>query len=65
MRKIRMISKNDGVVCGFFEKISSQRWVKLFMVWNLVNPLVSLYFWVENLQRLTMEQRAEERVKSK
>jgi len=21
-----MISKNDGVVCGFFEKISSQRW---------------------------------------
>jgi len=27
MRKIRMISKNDGVVCGFFEKISSQRWV--------------------------------------
>ena len=37
---------------------------KLFMVWNLVNPLISLYFWVENLQRLTMEQRAEERVKS-
>jgi len=27
MRKIRMISKNDGVVCGFLEKISSQRWV--------------------------------------
>lgn len=21
-----MISRNDGVVCGFFEKISSQRW---------------------------------------
>jgi hypothetical protein len=47
-----------------FGLLVASKVLKLFMMWNLVNPLFSLY-WVEALQRATMEQGAEERVKSK
>jgi hypothetical protein len=36
---------------------------KIFVMWSLVNPMVSRKL-VETLQRVTMEHRAEERVKS-
>ena len=49
------------------KRFSAYRWLlkylKLFVMWDLVNPMLSRKL-VEILQRVTMEHRAEERVKS-